>query len=249
MAKAGDIEAKTRFEAVLLQMRELILSGQLRPGARVQEIAVGEMLGVSRTPVRLSLTVLEQEGLVRGEPNRGFTVRAFTTTDVLAAYDVRAALEGLACRLLGQVGLGDDHIRALDACLDQGASVLAGGFFDASRVRGWAEANARFHDLIVGSSGNASLKSAFDIVNRHPLAAPVAIAFRTANLERLYATMREAQDEHVAVVAALKRREFVRAEHLMAEHVLRSRDVLAREMAGPGPGLPEFVKRLLTSVE
>ena len=241
----NDTEAKTRFEAVLLQMRELILSGQLPPGSRVQEIAIGERLGVSRTPVRLSLSVLEQEGLVSGEPNRGFTVRRFSAKEMLGAFNVRAVLEGYACRLVAERGLERDVEQALEACLATGTQLLAIGHFDETAVREWSDMNGRFHDALVNGSDNPALAKALDLVNRHPLAAPNSIVFRTGNLARLFESMRQAHADHERIVAALKRGEAARAEALMAEHVYGSRDIAQREIDVKGFGLPQSVTELM----
>ncbi len=245
MHKPAD-EAKTRFETVLLQMREMILSGELPAGSRVQEIALGERLGVSRTPVRLSLSVLEQEGLVRGEPNRGFVVREFTAEEVLAAYDVRAVLEGYACRIVAGLGLSRDDEKSLEACLKLGDELLQVGYFDASTIREWSEMNGRFHGVLIRGCGNKALGNALELVNKHPLAAPNSIAFRTGNLERLFANMSAAQKEHGIILAALKARQAGRAEALMNEHVYQSREVVFREIRERGSTLPEFFRRFIT---
>jgi len=170
--KPREGDPKTRFEIVLLQLREIILGGELSPGARIQEIAVGSRLGVPRAPVRNALTVLEQEGLVRGEPNRGFTVRAFTTLEVLVAYDVRSVLEGYACQVIPERGLTEQEELDLQYCLRQGERLLAAGFFDATLVRLWTDLNGRFHNAIVAASDNPALARALTLVNQHPLAAP-----------------------------------------------------------------------------
>ena len=235
----------TRFESVLLQLREMILSGELSPGARIKEVALGRRLRVSRTPVRNSLTVLEREGLVRGEPNRGFTVRAFTIADVLAAYDVRSVLEGYACRVLAERGLTESQDVTLETCIRDGARLLSAGFFDAVTIRAWTDMNGAFHSAIAHASGNASLTSALNLVNQHPLAAPTSIVFRTHNLERLFHHMEQAQQDHVAVLTALRRRQVVRAEHLMADHIYKSRENLHDEIRHRGAGMPDFLKQLI----
>ena len=245
----NETETKTRFEAVLLQMRELILSGQLPPGSRVQEIAIGERLGVSRTPVRLSLSVLEQEGLVAGEPNRGFTVRQFTAKEVLGAFNVRAVLEGYACRLVAERELDRDVEQSLETCLETGTKLLAIGHFDETAVREWSDMNGRFHETLVSGSGNPALAKALELVNRHPLAAPNSIVFRTGNLTRLFESMRQAHSDHQRIVAALKHGEAVRAEALMAEHIYGSRDIAQREINVQGFGLPEPFRKLLLDGE
>ncbi|WP_156963808.1 GntR family transcriptional regulator [Muricoccus aerilatus] len=240
-----DDDPKTRFEVVLLQLREMILNGELPPGGRVQEIAISKRLGVSRTPVRNSLAVLEQEGLVRGEPNRGFTVREFTVSEILAAYDIRSVLEGYGCRIVAEHGLTDGQDRALGDCIALGARLLAAGFFDATTIRPWTEMNGRFHAAIVEASGNPSLAASLHLVNQHPLTAPNAIAFRTGNLERLFHHMQRAQEQHEAVLTALRRRQAVRAERLMAEHIFISRENLHDEIRAQGLDMPDPLQRFL----
>lgn len=58
-----------------LQLRELILSGELAGGSRIAELSMAEKLGVSRTPVRAALSRLEQEGLLEALPSGGYAVR------------------------------------------------------------------------------------------------------------------------------------------------------------------------------
>jgi DNA-binding GntR family transcriptional regulator len=78
----------------LERLRALILTGEYGPDERLIEEQLAERLGVSRTPVRQALTMLEAEGLVEIAPNRGATVCSFTFEDVWDIYDLRAVLEG-----------------------------------------------------------------------------------------------------------------------------------------------------------
>ena len=83
----------------LLQLRELILSGELAGGSRIAELAIVERLGVSRTPIRAALMRLEQEGLLEALPNGGYVVQTFSERDVADAIELRGTLEGLLARL------------------------------------------------------------------------------------------------------------------------------------------------------
>src|SRR5215208_6394282 len=83
---------------VLERLRALILTGEYGPDERLIEEQLAERLGVSRTPVRQALTMLEAEGLVEIAPNRGATVCSFSIEDVWDIYDLRAVLEGHAAR-------------------------------------------------------------------------------------------------------------------------------------------------------
>ena len=182
--------------------------------------------------------MLEREGLVHGEANRGFTVRSFTTADVLAAYDVRSVLEGYACRVAAERGLTEQQELTLDGCLREGERLLAAGFFDANSIRAWTEMNGRFHATLVQASHNSALASALDLINQHPLAAPTSIVFGMNNLERLFRHMQQAQEDHAVVLTALRRRQVVRAEALMAEHIFKSRENLHDEIRRRGNDVP-----------
>lgn len=94
-------------EQVVQQIRASIIAGRLQPGDHIVETSLTEQLGVSRTPIREALILLEREGLVISEPNRGSYVRAYDAQDVDAIFEMRATLEnaaGEACiRALGDV--------------------------------------------------------------------------------------------------------------------------------------------------
>src|SRR6516164_1643953 len=83
---------------VLPRIRQHILSGYLKPGSRIIESQLAALVRVSRTPLREALLCLEQEGLVRSDLRRGFTVAPFSTRDVRETYPLLAALERHAAR-------------------------------------------------------------------------------------------------------------------------------------------------------
>ena len=78
----------------LLSLRDLILTGELKAGDRISELAVVERLGVSRTPIRMALVRLEEEGLLELIPSGGFSVKAFSERDITDAIEIRGTLEG-----------------------------------------------------------------------------------------------------------------------------------------------------------
>ena len=79
--------------AVLSILRDKILSGALKQGDRLVEIPTAEMLGVSRTPVRIAFRALEQEGLLTQLPRRGYQVREITNDEIAGSVEVRGVLE------------------------------------------------------------------------------------------------------------------------------------------------------------
>src|SRR5580704_15724302 len=84
---------------VLDELRQSIIAGRLRPGARLVERELIAMMGVSRTVIREALRQLESEGLVAIVPNKGPIVRELTRDEARDLYSIRAVLEGLAARL------------------------------------------------------------------------------------------------------------------------------------------------------
>lgn len=94
---------KTLAQDVTDTLRDAILHGQFKPGTRIEEIPLAEQMGVSRTPVRAALGTLVNEGLIDHQPKRGYVIRAFAIEDIVAAYEVRSVLEGLACRSLSLI--------------------------------------------------------------------------------------------------------------------------------------------------
>src|ERR1700733_1387764 len=92
-------------QTVADKLREMILRGTYVGGDRLLEVSLSEQLDVSRTPIREAPITLADEGLVDYRPKRGYVVRSFSLDDIMNAYVVREALEGLAVRLLAEKGI------------------------------------------------------------------------------------------------------------------------------------------------
>jgi DNA-binding GntR family transcriptional regulator len=85
----------TTEDVVTAKLRRLILDGTLPPGAKLTVSALGARMGVSPTPLRAALRLLEGEGLVEAQPNRGAWVRALSSADIWNLYRLRGAVLGL----------------------------------------------------------------------------------------------------------------------------------------------------------
>ena len=90
--------------SVAQRIRQLIVSGELKPGGRVAEAAIAERLGVSRTPVRNVIPALATEGLLEPIGRRGYAVRRFSIEDSFRATELRCVLEGQAARTIAAKG-------------------------------------------------------------------------------------------------------------------------------------------------
>src|SRR3954470_3227326 len=92
------LPARNASVAATELIREAIVDGRLAPGERLKEEELARELGISRTPIREALLILQSEGLVETSPNRGATVRTHTVEDLDDLYQLRALLEGFAAR-------------------------------------------------------------------------------------------------------------------------------------------------------
>jgi GntR family transcriptional regulator of vanillate catabolism len=215
-----------QVERVLLELRQMVLRGEFPTGSRVPEIPVAQRLGVSRTPVRLALGQLEQEGLLRSSPRRGFVVREITVRQIIDAFEVRGALEALACRLAIEKGVDADAMATLTACVEAGDRLIAKGRFSDADTVAWTDMNVLFHRTIVEAAKNEPLSEAVATNARTPLVAPGALPFIPESLDTSFQNMVGVQAEHRSIADAIARGQATRASSLSEEHAMRARDRL-----------------------
>ena len=118
MVVFSQIRAVSLREQVAEQIRTAIIEGRLSPNDHIVEASLTEQLGVSRTPVREALILLEREALVVSLPNRGCFVRAFNAEDVQALFSMRVTLENFAAELIIDRLTSADYER-LDHLIEQ----------------------------------------------------------------------------------------------------------------------------------
>lgn len=203
---------------VIVRIREMVLHGELVPGQRVREVELAEKLGVSRTPVRESLPILAEEGMLTQLDTRGFIVRAFTAREIMDAIDVRGVLEGLAARMLAEQGPPRRLIQSLHECLREGDEIFAKRHLVESDEERYGEMNKQFHAFIIEGAGSKVIADAIERNGRIPFAAAHAIAFDSLDLPRMYDSLSSAHRQHHAIVQALENGEGVRVSGLMYEH-------------------------------
>jgi DNA-binding GntR family transcriptional regulator len=88
--------------AVVSRIRNMILSGHLKPGDRLRQDELANTFGVSTMPIREALRQLQAEGLITFRPRRGATVAKLSVSDYEEIYHIREALERLACRWVAE---------------------------------------------------------------------------------------------------------------------------------------------------
>lgn len=207
-------------------LRARILRGDFAPDERMQEVAVAESMQVSRTPVREALRILAEDGLLVYSPNRGYSIKRFSTEDIQVAFRVRAAMEGIGVRLLAERGLDEKTRRKLDAVLADGDALLARNQLPGADLDAWRDMSRRFHVLtILATQSELLVRVARDAQNIPVVNAGALESYTAEDFRRQHML-------HRMIVDAITRQQPERAERLMQELVFD-----ASELAEKGVGV------------
>ncbi|MDN5914476.1 MAG: GntR family transcriptional regulator [Pseudonocardia sp.] len=209
------------------ELRRRIRRGELVGGQRLVEADWTQELGVSRGPVREALGRLASEGLVVIEAQRGAVVRRMLVKDIEDLYEARAAIEGQAAFAAAQRINEGGHRGALEALLGEQEEFVGGGEF--GRYLG---SSVRFHELVLEFANNeflSRLGKQLHVMAYHLHTTRVARA--TTLLSPL--TVSGSAQCHRDIGAAILRGDAERAERLMREHQMQTRDgILAVDREG-----------------
>jgi DNA-binding GntR family transcriptional regulator len=198
----GRTSLREQVRDVLL---ERIVTGVYAPGSRLVETRIAEELEVSQAPVREALRDLEQLRLVAHESFRGCSVRAISAAELLEAYPVRSALEGLAARLAAG-RIDDGELARLAALIEQMRQATRAGDAYAETA-----ADAEFHATIVHGAGNAVLTRQWEQLLPH--------ARTYLSLALPASAHGDLADRHVPILEALRSRNPQLAETAMHAHL------------------------------
>lgn len=201
----------------LLGVRDLVLSGQVRPGERLSEIAISDKLGISRTPLRAALARLEQEGLLELIPSGGYATRSFTRDEVIDAIELRGVLEGTAARLAAERGVQPAKLRAIKDLVRALDQTMADRPEDLDFDR-YVELNAAFHEALASLAGSETIRREIERVTQLPFASPSAFLDKQSDVPEFRHSLIVGQAQHRAIVAAIELREGGRAEAMAREH-------------------------------
>ncbi len=200
------LERKSLGEFVAGQIHAAIVSGGIRPEARLIEVELARQFGTSRAPVREALRLLNAQGLLVTRPNRGTFVRALTPQDIDEIFSLRCLLEpyavGEAVRRAGQPELAELR-HFVDAMRD-------------AAIRGSAvelvEADLGLHRRIAALAGNRRLVGIFD-----SLASSIRMVITL--IEGFYKDGYLIAEDHQEIVDALCARNARAAKAAMAMHL------------------------------
>jgi DNA-binding GntR family transcriptional regulator len=174
---------------------------------RLDERRLSEDLGVSRTPIREAMTLLEQEGFVRTRPRRGIYVVRKTKREVVEIITVMAALEGMAARLAAERASPGD-IAELHTLMDDFRNGNSG-----ARLDEYSDANIAFHQAIIRMSGCSLIAEMTENLFIHMR------AIRKITIHQDNRAARSIID-HMRIIEALEGRDPELAERLARQHTL-----------------------------
>lgn len=193
-------------DVVFHTLREAILKGELKPGERLMELQLASKLGVSRTPIREAIRMLEQEGLAVTVPRKGAEVAKMTEKDMEDVLQIREALDELAVSVACDQITGEELEKLHAAMVEfQQASKTE----DVKRI---AEADVLFHDIIYQATGNPKLVSMLNNLREQ------IYRYRVEYLkdEKIYPALMQ---EHEQIVEGLRERNKAKVTKAMQVHV------------------------------
>lgn len=210
-------------EAIVNELKQLIYTGEFKPGERLNEAALALRMGTSRGPIREAIKVLAGLGIVNAVTNRGVYVRQLSLREMVEIYELRALVFGYAadraCEHLTEEHKKqfEDLLAAMDAACDAEDGTL------------YYELNLQFHALILTLSNNRRAHQAYDdyvkelhLVRRKYFNAP--------------GNMRRSNVEHRAIYEAIAASSRTRARAAAERHVLAGRARLLSNFEEPLPG-------------
>jgi len=207
--RADEADAGSAVDRVHAQVKALAISFALRPGERINEVALAKQLGVSRTPLREALNRLTTDGFLTFSPKFGFYRRPLDVKEILDLYELRQQIEVSGI----QYGVSRATPEALDELtryLEQSRPDLPGRTIDDL-----VALDEGFHERLIGLTGNAEMLRVLQNVNSR---------VRFLRWIDMDGRRQVTQAEHFAVLEAIKSRDATHAAALLERHIHRRLD-------------------------
>jgi GntR family transcriptional regulator of gluconate operon len=213
------LSSPTLAEQTVDLLRKRIIGGGFTSGQRLVETQLAKQLQISRGPIREALKQLAAEGLVREEPRRGTFVTAPTGKDVRDVYDLRAAIEPRAARLL----IRHQDPQALEELRRALGRLQAA--VRRSDLRELVRSDFEFHETLCRVSGNNRLHAVF-VHNASVLRVLIQL-----EEGQFYRSFREVEQQHRELLASIEASDETKAEELIVRHLEDARDRLLSYLA------------------
>jgi DNA-binding GntR family transcriptional regulator len=209
------IQKKTLHEEIANNLREMIMSGELREGDKIKENVLCDMMGISKTPLREALRVLSAEGLIRLVPNRGSYVTTPTFEEIKEMFDVMRVLEGVCARAAVEKMRDRDlsKLEKLHQKLEKN--------FRRKDQKEYIHQNNLYHAFVQELAGNKTLNQIVNGLRQKIL----LYRFQSLNLPGRF---EQSIQEHRSLLAAFRDKDPKKAEMLMKSHLKKQCDAMGQ---------------------
>ncbi|MBQ4148671.1 MAG: GntR family transcriptional regulator [Clostridium sp.] len=204
-------------DVVFQTLRQAILREDLAPGERLMEIPLANKLGVSRTPLREAIRMLEQEGLVVMIPRRGAQVAGISEKSLRDVLEVRKSLEKLAVELACE-RMTEEDMKEMNRAEEAFSAAVHEG--DALRI---AETDEQFHDVIYNSTGNTKLVQLLNNLREQ------MYRYRLEHIKDEKSRL-SLLEEHQRMMTALRSRDVELAKKAAGEHIVNQENNVLRNL-------------------
>ena len=208
------------------QVREAIISdiaaGKLRPGERIIQEQIAQVLGVSRQPVQQALLLLKNQGVLRDAAGRGLIVAPLDLRQVRNMYDIRAVIEGLAFRKAAEIN--PERAKKFGPVLIQsGRKAVKSG-----SVAAMIAADIKFHDFIYELSENSLIAPSMEVQWTNTRRVMGEVLMRDE-------TPRDIWDQHESMLEAVMAGDGMKAETMARQHITQAADFMIHRMGREAP--------------
>lgn len=207
------IQTQSLSSVICSQLEEMILSGDILPGERINESQLSSTLGVSRAPIREACRQLERSGMVEVRINKGTFVKEIDLQEVEELYEIRATLDALAADKAAQI-ITEDQKTALHIHLEEMQQAA-----QQDDHQHYFKANIGFHMCIMHIAGNKNLLEIYEGVSKK------ASLFRKTSLSapgRLPVSLKQ----HEAIYDAIASGDADKAADLMKHHIHDAKTII-----------------------
>lgn len=213
------IETLTHADRAFQTLQGNITKGDIKPGSKISEVELASQYGISRGPLREALQRLESRGLIERIAHVGARVVSLNLNELLEIYQVREALEGLACRLAAE-NMTDEEISLLSQLLDKHAADIE---LQSGHAYFQKEGDLDFHYQIVKGAKNDHLAKQI-----------LGDMYHLLRMYRYQCSLSEGRPqralrEHRAILDAIADRDGDLAEMLMHKHIRKARENIAQQ--------------------
>lgn len=217
MTEGLSFSRQTLHSEIADVIRQMIVNGELEPGARIPEKELCERFAISRTPLREALKVLATEGMLVLLPQRGARVAILSHEELNEMFPIIASLEGLACELACARITGEELQR-----LEQLHADMLAAYRRLDKLE-YARLNREIHFALFNASGNKSLLALYRNLE-------LRIRNIRHTVRQLPNDWRQAVDEHEEIMDCLRKRNAAKLANTMRRHIMNTAGAVKNAM-------------------